>query len=157
MSAQDYIVASGASSGGRGPEIRGFQNIQTPHRNRVLAQLLQHTPRCYEGELAVDGALGVGARQFTGRSPKAGYVVREALTRRCVRRGSDNRTISETPLFPRVQSVVTRQGSLRAGLLRGRRCRIRHVRSCNRRVGLKPGHCHRSGRAVRVIFYALSA
>jgi ATP-dependent phosphoenolpyruvate carboxykinase len=75
MRTQDYIVASGANSSGRGPGTRGLQNIQAAHWNLGVAQLVQHALLGYPGELDGTRAPVIRTGRFTGRS----------LANRCVK------------------------------------------------------------------------
>ncbi|HUA83297.1 MAG TPA: phosphoenolpyruvate carboxykinase (ATP) [Bryobacteraceae bacterium] len=75
-------------------ERHGLKNVRTAHWNLGTAQLIEGAIRRGEGMLATDGALVVQTGQFTGRSPKDKYIVRDAGTESTVSWGSVNQPMS---------------------------------------------------------------
>jgi phosphoenolpyruvate carboxykinase (ATP) len=73
----------------------GISNIEVAHWNLGTAQLVEKALQRNEGILSSDGAFVVRTGQFTGRSPKDKYVVREAGTQSVVDWGSVNQPMSE--------------------------------------------------------------
>ena len=69
--------------------------MEVAHWNLGTAQLMEKALQRHEGLLAEGGALAVRTGQFTGRSPKDKYVVREASTEASVDWGSVNQPMSE--------------------------------------------------------------
>ena len=58
----------------------GLRGIQTVYWNLGTAQLIERSIQRHEGMLASGGAFVVRTGQFTGRSPKDKYIVREPGT-----------------------------------------------------------------------------
>src|SRR5215472_15755466 len=73
----------------------GIRNVEVAHWNLGTAQLMEKALQRHEGLLADVGALAVRTGQFTGRSPKDKYVVREPGTEATVDWGSVNQPMSE--------------------------------------------------------------
>jgi phosphoenolpyruvate carboxykinase (ATP) len=73
----------------------GIRNLDAAHWNLSSAQLIEHAIRRREGHLAANGALVVRTGQFTGRSPKDKYIVREPGTDTTVNWGPVNQAMSE--------------------------------------------------------------
>ncbi len=73
----------------------GLRNLKTAYWNLGNAQLVERALGRNEGILAEDGALVVRTGQFTGRSPKDKYIVRESGTDTTVNWGSVNQPMSE--------------------------------------------------------------
>jgi phosphoenolpyruvate carboxykinase (ATP) len=73
----------------------GFRNLVRTCWNFEPAQLIETAVRRREGLLASNGALVVRTGQFTGRSPKDKYVVRDQLTEGSVNWGAINQPMSE--------------------------------------------------------------
>jgi phosphoenolpyruvate carboxykinase (ATP) len=73
-----------------GLEEHGIKNAGTVHWNLGAAQLLEHALSRKEGILSNEGALVVRTGQFTGRSPKDKFVVRDGATEQTVAWGSVN-------------------------------------------------------------------
>ena len=84
----------------------GLRNLQSVHWNFGLPQLIEHALQRREGTLAATGALVVKTGQFTGRSPKDKYVVRETGTDQSVNWGPVNQPMSEDA-FNRMYARVT--------------------------------------------------
>jgi phosphoenolpyruvate carboxykinase (ATP) len=73
----------------------GLRNLGTVHRNLSNAELVEKALQRNEGMLSEDGALTVRTGQFTGRSPKDKYIVRDPGTETTVNWGSVNQPMSE--------------------------------------------------------------
>jgi phosphoenolpyruvate carboxykinase (ATP) len=74
----------------------GLSNIQTAYWNLGTAHLYEQAMQRGEGVLASDGAFVVRTGQFTGRSPKDKYIVREEGTEHTVHWGSVNQPMTES-------------------------------------------------------------
>ncbi len=57
-----------------------FQNIQTAYWNLTPEELIEHTLRKDMGVLSDKGAVCINTGEFTGRSPKDRFIVKDALT-----------------------------------------------------------------------------
>src|SRR5258706_16422943 len=86
------IARSGASQ----LSDHGIRNVEAVHWNLGTAQLVEKAMQRREGILSSRGALGVETGQFTGRSPKDKYVVREPGTESAVDWGAVNQPIEES-------------------------------------------------------------
>jgi len=75
--------------------IEGLRNLSAAHSNLNAPQLVEHAIRRHEGSLAANGALVVGTGQYTGRSPKDKFIVRDELTEHTVQWGAVNQPMSE--------------------------------------------------------------
>lgn len=73
----------------------GLDNLRIAYWNLGNAQLVEEAMHRQEGMLAEDGAFVVRTGQFTGRSPKDKYIVREAGTETTVQWGSVNQGMTE--------------------------------------------------------------
>ncbi len=73
----------------------GLKDLKATHWNLEPALLYEQAMRLGEGILAEDGAFVVRTGQFTGRSPKDKYIVREEGTERTVEWGPVNQPLSE--------------------------------------------------------------
>ena len=74
--------------------LHGIRDIQTEHWNLGTAQLIEHADERREGIFAHNGAFVVRTGQFTGRSPKDKFIVRDEATDRTVDWGSVNQPMS---------------------------------------------------------------
>ncbi|MBI1787014.1 MAG: phosphoenolpyruvate carboxykinase (ATP) [Acidobacteria bacterium] len=72
----------------------GIRNAGAAHWNPGTAQLIEHAIRRGEGMVARGGSLVVRTGQFTGRSPKDKYIVRDAATESTVHWGPVNQPMS---------------------------------------------------------------
>jgi phosphoenolpyruvate carboxykinase (ATP) len=75
--------------------IRNIIMSDVAHRNLGAAQLLEHAVRRQEGLFSKSGAYVVRTGQFTGRSPKDKFIVRDDLTESTVQWGPVNQPMSE--------------------------------------------------------------
>jgi len=74
----------------------GLRNAEAVYRNLGPARLVEHAIERREGRLAANGALVVHTGQFTGRSPKDKFLVRDEVTDRTVHWGAVNQAMSES-------------------------------------------------------------
>jgi phosphoenolpyruvate carboxykinase (ATP) len=81
----------------------GIRNINVAYWNLSAAQLVEHALQRHEGLLAHSGALVVRTGQFTGRSPRDKYIVRDGATDGTVAWGPVNQPMSEER-FQRIYS-----------------------------------------------------
>jgi phosphoenolpyruvate carboxykinase (ATP) len=100
------IVSSDAGTGGAGLAEHGIHNVTDTFWNLRAPQLIEHAVRRREGTLAINGALVVRTGQFTGRSPKDKFIVRDELTDREVQWGPVNQAMSEAH-FDRLYSRMS--------------------------------------------------
>src|SRR5271165_3460524 len=83
----------------------GEQGIPHPavvHWGLTSAELIERAIQNREGMLSRGGALVVRTGQFTGRSPKDKYIVRDATTETSVHWGSVNQPMS-TAIFDSIE------------------------------------------------------
>ena len=73
----------------------GFRNLERVCWNYEPAQLIELALRASEGHLASNGALVVRTGQFTGRSPKDKYIVRDGAAESSVNWGPVNQAMEE--------------------------------------------------------------
>ncbi len=88
-----------------GLEAQGFHNINVAYWNLGTAQLLEHAIQRREGTLASGGSFVVRTGQFTGRSPKDKFIVRDETTEAFVDWGPVNQPLSEAH-FDRLYSKM---------------------------------------------------
>jgi phosphoenolpyruvate carboxykinase (ATP) len=72
----------------------GIRNINVAYWNLGTAQLLEHAVRRHEGLFATGGSYVVRTGQFTGRSPKDKFIVRDEATESTVQWGPVNQPMS---------------------------------------------------------------
>lgn len=70
------------------------RNADIVHWNLSPAELVEHTLKRGEGKIASSGGLVVNTGEFTGRSPKDKFVVKDDVTRETVWWGNVNQPIS---------------------------------------------------------------
>ena len=122
------------TAGYSGLEQYGIHNINAVCWNLGTPQLIEHAVQRREGRLAADGALVVRTGQFTGRSPKDKFIVRDELTDHTVQWGAVNQPMSDAH-FERLYGRM-------AGFWQGQDV---YVQDCY--VGADPAH----GMPVRVV------
>src|SRR5579862_6518084 len=83
----------------------GLRNINIAYWNLGTAQLLEHAVERHEGLFARGGAYVVRTGQFTGRSPKDKFIVRDEGTETAVEWGTVNQPMSEAN-FDRLYSKM---------------------------------------------------
>lgn len=71
---------SGVHNGAFGVDKFGLKNLKAVHWNLGTAALYEHALQNHEAELTQEGALCAETGEFTGRSPKDKFTVRDALT-----------------------------------------------------------------------------
>src|SRR5688572_6597775 len=71
----------------------GLRNLEATQWNMAPASLVEAALQRHEGHLAENGALVVRTGQFTGRSPKDKYIVREDATEATVNWGPVNQAM----------------------------------------------------------------
>ena len=103
MLTEPKIVHVGVRPSSHGLEVHGLRNLSAVYWNLGTEQLLEHAIQRREGILASGGSLVVRTGQFTGRSPKDKFIVRDELTDPHVQWGPVNQPMSEAH-FDRVYS-----------------------------------------------------
>src|SRR5215472_10925032 len=83
----------------------GIRNLRKSHFNLGTALLIEQALQRKEGILAESGALGVNTGQFTGRSPKDKFIVRDAITDSTVNWGPVNQSLTPEQ-FARLHSKL---------------------------------------------------
>jgi phosphoenolpyruvate carboxykinase (ATP) len=99
---QKHRVETGRESG---LEAYGIRNIDTAHWNLGASALVEHAVQRREGHLSANGALVVRTGQYTGRSPKDKFLVRDELTEKNVQWGPVNQPVTEAQ-FNRIYSKM---------------------------------------------------
>src|ERR1041384_8668054 len=84
----------------------GIHNLNAAYWNLGAAQLIEHAIQRREGALAANGALVVHTGQFTGRSPKDKFIVRDEITDTTVQWGAVNQPMTAAQ-FERLYTRVT--------------------------------------------------
>jgi phosphoenolpyruvate carboxykinase (ATP) len=92
-----------APSTRHGLELHGLKNLNAAYWNLGAPNLIEHAIQRREANLAANGALVVRTGQYTGRSPKDKFIVRDETTDPTVQWGAVNQPISEAQ-FDRVYS-----------------------------------------------------
>jgi phosphoenolpyruvate carboxykinase (ATP) len=92
---QKRIANAGIRPSKHGLELHGLHNLNIAYWNLGTAQLVEHAIQRREGNLASGGALVVRTGQFTGRSPKDKFVVRDEITDPNIHWGPVNQPMSE--------------------------------------------------------------
>ncbi len=92
---QKQIANVGVRPSRYGLEHHGIHNINIAYWNLGAPQLTEHAVQRREGSLAANGSLVVRTGQFTGRSPKDKFIVRDEITDPTVQWGAVNQPISE--------------------------------------------------------------
>ena len=82
-----------------GLEQHGIRNINSAYWNLGTSQLLEQAVQRREGSFAANGAFVVRTGQFTGRSPKDKFVVRDEITESTIQWGAVNQPISEAHFY----------------------------------------------------------
>jgi phosphoenolpyruvate carboxykinase (ATP) len=89
----------------RSLESMGLNNLEAVHWNDGASQLIEYAIQRNEGVLSDGGSLVVRTGQFTGRSPKDKYIVRDAATSASVDWGAVNQPMPPAQ-FERLRSKV---------------------------------------------------
>src|SRR3982751_1432750 len=104
MSAElKHNLNPGLHSRNEGLTEHGLHNLNDAYWNLGAPQLVEHAVRRREGSLAANGAIVVRTGQFTGRSPKDKFIVRDETTDPSVQWGPVNQPMSEEH-FERIYS-----------------------------------------------------
>ena len=82
--------------GAVGADKFGLKNLKTVHWNLGAPQLYQYSLAKGEAVLSADGALCADTGEFTGRSPKDKFTVRDATTEK----------VSDAPARPRRERLM---------------------------------------------------
>ncbi len=101
---------------------QGIPSVAAAHWNYGSARLLELAIQRREGMLTGRGALAVRTGQFTGRSPKDKYIVRDATTESTVAWGSVNQPMTPASfegIWKRALAYLTTQEVLVQDLLAG--------------------------------------
>ncbi|HPT27747.1 MAG TPA: phosphoenolpyruvate carboxykinase (ATP) [Bryobacteraceae bacterium] len=88
------MINLGVRPSRHGLDQQGIPAVAAAHWNFGSARLLELAVQRHEGMLTGRGALAVRTGQFTGRSPKDKYIVRDPLTESTVAWGSVNQPMS---------------------------------------------------------------
>ncbi|PWU11684.1 MAG: phosphoenolpyruvate carboxykinase (ATP) [Terriglobia bacterium] len=91
------------TAGALGLDEHGIRNVTAAYSNLEVPALIEHAVERREGHLAANGAFVVRTGQFTGRSPKDKYLVRDEITDQNVQWGAVNQPITEAQ-FDRIYS-----------------------------------------------------
>src|SRR5437762_2331762 len=101
----------GTQPGTYGLAAHGLHNINAIYSDLAAPQLVEQALQRREGTLAANGALVVRTGQFTGRSPKDKFIVRDELTDPTVQWGPVNQPMSPAHF----EKLYTRMGSFWQG------------------------------------------
>src|SRR5215813_743009 len=94
MTSEQKIANAGFRPSRHGIEEHGLHNVNTAYWNLGASQLIEHAIQRREGTLAANGALVVHTGQFTGRSPKDKFIVRDETTETQVKWDSVNQAMT---------------------------------------------------------------
>src|SRR5579862_753640 len=75
-----FVQETGVHNGAFGADKFGFKKLQGVNWNFGAPQLYEHSLKHGEAVVSADGALCADTGEFTGRSPKDKFTVRDALT-----------------------------------------------------------------------------
>src|SRR5215475_7389406 len=75
-----FVQETGVRNGAFGADKFGLKNLKQVHWNLGAPQLYQYSLAAGEAVLSADGALCADTGEFTGRSPKDKFTVRDATT-----------------------------------------------------------------------------
>jgi phosphoenolpyruvate carboxykinase (ATP) len=100
--AQKQVVETGSRTS---LEQHGIRNLNAAYWNLGTPALIEHAISRREGHLASNGAFVVRTGQFTGRSPKDKFLVRDEITDQNVDWGAVNQPITEAK-FDRIYAKM---------------------------------------------------
>jgi phosphoenolpyruvate carboxykinase (ATP) len=83
------VQETGKRNGAFGADKFGLKNLKGVNWNLGASQLYQHSLSAGEAVLSADGALCADTGDFTGRSPKDKFTVRDATTQWRISRNSN--------------------------------------------------------------------
>ena len=106
MTVEAKLAAGVRSRDSSGLEQHGIRHIKTAFWNLNTPALLEHAIERREGHLAANGAFVVRTGQFTGRSPKDKFLVRNEITDHTDEWGPVNQPMSEAH-FERLYAEVS--------------------------------------------------
>src|SRR5258707_9158285 len=75
-----FVQETGVHNGAFGADKFGLKNLKGVNWNLGAPQLTEYSVRAGEAGLSADGALCADTGEFTGRSPKDKFTVRDATT-----------------------------------------------------------------------------
>jgi phosphoenolpyruvate carboxykinase (ATP) len=107
MPSQQSQAANGIRTGKDDLEDHGIRHVNQAYCNLAASQLLERAIQRREGHLANNGSLVVRTGQFTGRSPKDKFIVRDEITDSTVQWGAVNQPMPEEKfdrLYARMQA-----------------------------------------------------
>src|SRR5262245_5510891 len=105
-SEQKQIANVGIAPSRFGLETHGLKGVGTAYWNLGTSQLIEHAIERGEGSLSRDGALVVRTGQFTGRSPKDKYIVRDDITSGAIDWGAVNQPMTELQFERLYQKIL---------------------------------------------------
>jgi phosphoenolpyruvate carboxykinase (ATP) len=107
MPAQQNHPTNGVHATEWGLGQHGIRHINAAYWNLGAVQLVEHAIQRQEGHFSSNGSLVVRTGQFTGRSPKDKFIVRDEITDSTVQWGTVNQPMSEAHfnrLYTRMQT-----------------------------------------------------
>src|SRR5689334_22716750 len=105
MTSKPQPIANAGIRPARYLEAHGLRNINAAYWNLGAPNLIEHAIRRHEGALSREGSLVVHTGQFTGRSPKDKFIVRDETTESEVQWGAVNQPMTEAH-FDRLYAKV---------------------------------------------------
>src|ERR1041384_6847096 len=105
MTSKPQPLADAGIRPARQLEPHGLRNINAAYWNLDASRLIEHAIQRHEGVLSREGSLVVHTGQFSGRSPKDKFVVRDETTESDVQWGAVNQPMTE-PQFDRLYAKV---------------------------------------------------
>ena len=114
---------TGLRNGAFGADKFGLKNLKTVHWNLGAPQLYQYSLAAGEAVLSADGALCADTGEFTGRSPKDKFTVRDATTDKNMWWAGNQSITAEqfSRALCRLPQACRRHDAVRAGSLWRRR------------------------------------
>jgi phosphoenolpyruvate carboxykinase (ATP) len=106
MSSEAKQMSNAAAEANGSALAHGLHNLNTAWRNLKAPQLIEQALQRREGSLAENGAIVVRTGQFTGRSPKDKFIVRDETTDPTIQWGAVNQPMSEAH-FDRLYARAT--------------------------------------------------
>ena len=129
---------TGVRNGAFGADKFGLKNLKAVNWNFGAPQLYEHSLRNGEAVLSADGALCADTGEFTGRSPKDKFTVRDATTDKNMWWAGNQSITAEQfeTLYSRFHQACRRHDAVRAGSLWRRRSALAHQDPRLHRTGL---------------------
>ncbi len=118
-----FVQETGVRNGAFGADKFGLKNLKQVHRNLGAPQLYQYSLSAGEAVLSPDGSLCADTGEFTGRSPKDKFTVRDATTDKKMWWAGNQSITAEQfeTLYQDFSEARRRQEAIRAGFLWRRR------------------------------------